>query len=91
MRTRWLESLIITLGLTSLGFVGCKGDDDGPADENGDGDGDSSSESAESTMTGDGDTTTTGDGGDLVRSFDSVSKIPGPSCRLGDFIPYTRG
>ena len=29
--------------------------------------------------------------GDLVRSFDSVSKIPGPSCRLGDFIPYTRG
>ena len=29
--------------------------------------------------------------GDLVRSLDSVSKIPGPSCRLGDFIPYTRG
>ena len=29
--------------------------------------------------------------GDLIRSFDPVSKIPGPSCRLGDFVPYTRG
>lgn len=29
--------------------------------------------------------------GDLVRSFDPVSKIPGPSCRLGEFVPYTRG
>ncbi|GAA4755678.1 hypothetical protein GCM10023264_23860 [Sphingomonas daechungensis] len=29
--------------------------------------------------------------GDLVRSFDPVSKIPGPTCRLGDFIPYTKG
>ena len=29
--------------------------------------------------------------GDLVRSFDSLSKIPGPSCRLGDFVPFTRG
>ena len=29
--------------------------------------------------------------GDLVRSFDSVSKIPGPTCRLGDFVPFTRG
>jgi len=29
--------------------------------------------------------------GDLVRSFDSVSKIQGPTCRLGDFIPFTRG
>lgn len=29
--------------------------------------------------------------GDLVRSFDPVSKIPGPSCRLGEFIPYTKG
>ena len=28
--------------------------------------------------------------GDLVRSFDPVSKIPGPTCRLGAFIPYTR-
>ena len=26
--------------------------------------------------------------GDLVRSFDRYSKIPGPSCVLGDFIPY---
>ena len=29
--------------------------------------------------------------GDLIRSFDPVSKIPGPSCRLGDFVPYSRG
>ena len=29
--------------------------------------------------------------GDLVRSFDPISKIPGPSCRLGDFVPYARG
>ena len=28
--------------------------------------------------------------GDLVRSFDPVSRIPGPSCQLGDFVPYTR-
>ena len=28
--------------------------------------------------------------GDLVRSFDPVSKIPGPTCQLGAFIPYTR-
>ena len=28
--------------------------------------------------------------GDLVRSFDPVSKIPGPTCRMGAFIPYTR-
>jgi hypothetical protein len=28
--------------------------------------------------------------GDLVRSFDPVTKIPGPACRLGAFIPYTR-
>lgn len=27
--------------------------------------------------------------GDLVRSFDRYSKIPGPACVLGDFIPYT--
>lgn len=29
--------------------------------------------------------------GDVVRSFDSVSGIPGPSCVLGDFIPYAAG
>lgn len=29
--------------------------------------------------------------GDLVRSIDPVSRIPGPTCRLGDFMPYTRG
>ena len=28
--------------------------------------------------------------GDLVRSFDPVSKIPGPACRLDDFVPYTK-
>ena len=28
--------------------------------------------------------------GDLIRSFDPVSKIPGPACRLGAFIPYTK-
>ena len=28
--------------------------------------------------------------GDLIRSFDPVSKIPGPTCRLGAFIPYTK-
>lgn len=28
--------------------------------------------------------------GDIVRSFDRQSKIPGPSCVLSDFIPYTR-
>ena len=28
--------------------------------------------------------------GDLIRSFDPVSKIPGPTCRFGAFIPYTR-
>jgi hypothetical protein len=28
--------------------------------------------------------------GDLVRSFDSSSRIPGPTCVLGDFVPYTR-
>jgi len=29
--------------------------------------------------------------GDLVRSIDRNSHIPGPSCVLGDFVPYTRG
>jgi hypothetical protein len=28
--------------------------------------------------------------GDLVRSIDSFSKIRGPSCILGDFVPYSR-
>lgn len=28
-------------------------------------------------------------GGDIVRSFDRVSRIPGPSCVLTDFVPYT--
>jgi hypothetical protein len=28
--------------------------------------------------------------GDLVRSFDRFSRIPGPACVLGDFDPYTR-
>jgi hypothetical protein len=28
--------------------------------------------------------------GDLVRSMDALSRIPGPSCILSDFIPYNR-
>lgn len=28
--------------------------------------------------------------GDLVRSFDQFTKIPGPTCVLGDFVPYAR-
>jgi hypothetical protein len=28
--------------------------------------------------------------GDLVRSFDRFSRIPGPSCVLSDFVPYSR-
>lgn len=28
--------------------------------------------------------------GDLVRSFDPVSKVPGATCIFDDFIPYTR-
>ena len=28
--------------------------------------------------------------GDLVRSSDRLSRIPGPACVLGDFIPFTR-
>ena len=27
--------------------------------------------------------------GDLVRSFDRFTKIPGPACVLGDFVPFT--
>ncbi len=27
--------------------------------------------------------------GDLVRSVDSLTRIAGPSCRLGDFVPYS--
>lgn len=29
--------------------------------------------------------------GDFVRTRDPVSKLPGPGCRLGEFIPFTRG
>jgi hypothetical protein len=29
--------------------------------------------------------------GDLVRSMDRLSHIPGPSCAIGEFVPYTRG
>ena len=29
-------------------------------------------------------------GGDIVRSLDRVSHIPGPTCILSDFVPYTR-
>jgi hypothetical protein len=28
--------------------------------------------------------------GDLVRSFDSRTRIPGPACILSDFVPYAR-
>ena len=28
--------------------------------------------------------------GDLVRSFDRYSRIPGPACVLSDFVPYSR-
>jgi hypothetical protein len=28
--------------------------------------------------------------GDRVRTMDPVSRIPGPACTLGDFIPYSR-
>ena len=28
--------------------------------------------------------------GDIVRSVDRMSGIPGPSCLLGEFVPYTR-
>jgi hypothetical protein len=28
--------------------------------------------------------------GDIIRSVDRSSRIPGPPCVLGDFIPYTR-
>lgn len=28
--------------------------------------------------------------GDIVRSVDRVGHIPGPTCVLGDFVPYTR-
>jgi hypothetical protein len=27
--------------------------------------------------------------GDIVRSFDRYSRIPGPTCVLSDFVPYT--
>jgi hypothetical protein len=28
--------------------------------------------------------------GDLVRTLDPISRLPGPACILGDFVPYTR-
>jgi len=28
--------------------------------------------------------------GDIVRSFDRLSRIPGPACVIGDFVPYNR-
>ena len=28
--------------------------------------------------------------GDIVRSFDRLSRIPGPACVLNEFVPYTR-
>jgi hypothetical protein len=28
--------------------------------------------------------------GDIIRSMDAVSHMPGPSCVLGDFVPYSR-
>lgn len=29
--------------------------------------------------------------GDVARSVDNTSRMPGPTCILGDFVPYTRG
>jgi hypothetical protein len=29
--------------------------------------------------------------GDLVRSIDRYSRIPGPACVIGEFVPYVRG
>jgi hypothetical protein len=28
--------------------------------------------------------------GDIIRSFDRLSRIPGPTCTLGEFVPFTR-
>lgn len=28
--------------------------------------------------------------GDLVQSYDAISRVPGPGCRLNDFVPYRR-
>jgi hypothetical protein len=28
--------------------------------------------------------------GDIARSIDRISHIPGPACVMGDFVPYTR-
>lgn len=28
--------------------------------------------------------------GDIIRSFDRISHIPGPGCVLGEFVPYKR-
>jgi hypothetical protein len=29
--------------------------------------------------------------GDVIHSFDRFTRIPGPACVLGEFVPYTRG
>jgi hypothetical protein len=29
--------------------------------------------------------------GDIIRSMDRFTRIPGPACVLGDFVPYNRG
>ncbi len=29
--------------------------------------------------------------GDIIRTRDNISFIPGPSCRLNDFVPYRKG
>ena len=29
--------------------------------------------------------------GDFVRTRDNVTLLPGPGCRLNDFVPYTKG
>jgi hypothetical protein len=29
--------------------------------------------------------------GDIVRSMDQLSHIPGPTCVLGDFVPFSKG
>jgi len=85
MHTRWLESLVITLGLGTLGIVGCKGDDEGGSDTVGDGDSPTGSESGSSTQTTGVDTSTS--------TTSDTSCIPGEqgcSCNgglcLGDLV-----
>jgi len=81
MNTRWLESLVITLGLATLGIAGCTSDDEGGSDSVGDGH--STTSSGSSTQTTGVDTSTTND----------TSCIPGEqgcSCSgglcLGDLV-----